>query len=344
MSELIYKKFKLKWYKKDILTYLSLWEITSQEFLDSWNKDMLTANIVFDKNPERFIDEELRKFSDYYKVGKKSIFYNKKYSFLNLKLYIKDLDTNNVTFYLNKSYYNIVKFRMDNLYPLGIHISDIFLTKLLNSWNLVVHGACLYSEKNKWAFSLVAPPDTGKTYTTYKFLETPGFKFLGEDLSLWDSKKDNINCMPYTSTWEHRFKLWGFHIWKIPFLGIMIPHKKHSVYDIFGKEKVQEAGASKIIYLLEQSDKKEGIELVTKKKLEKVIEKVKLIQRNEFWYYKNPLLLAFDYFNNTDLEKTKQKEDDLIDQYFEKNKVYLVNAKNYMDYYGMIKEHQENEA
>ena len=70
---------------------------------------MFTANIVFDKNPENYIDEELRKFSDYYQVGKKSIFYSKKYSFLHLKLYIKDFDTNNVTFYLNKSYYNIVK-------------------------------------------------------------------------------------------------------------------------------------------------------------------------------------------------------------------------------------------
>jgi len=229
---------------------------------------------------------------------------------------------------------------MDNLYPLGIHVSDIFLTKLLNTGNLVVHWACLYNTKNKCAFSLVAPPDTGKTYTTYKFLETDGYKFLGEDLSLWDSKTNKMICMPYTSTWEHRFKLWWFHVWKIPFVWIMVPHKKHSVYDIFWEDKVQNEGDSKIIYLLEQSDEVNSVMPVSKDKLEKIIEKVKLIQRNEFWYYKNPLLLAFDYFNNTDLEWTKEKENKLIDQYFQQNKVFLVNAKDYKEYYNLIKEHQ----
>lgn len=339
-NTIIFKKFTIKNWKRKQFNYLSLGEITSQDFLN-WEKSTFSIEANINSDPEKLLYEEMSVFSEFYKIWKTSIFYKRKYAKITLKLLIKGIWTDNMKFYFNKYYYNLIRFKVDNLYPIWLHITDLMLTKLILNWNLVVHGASVYNEKKDFGFSLIAPPDTGKTYTTFKFLETEGFKFLWEDLSLWDSESNTINCMPYTSTWGHRFSLSKINIWKIPFLWLFFDRKKHSVYDIFGEKKVQKMAPSRIIYLLEKSNNENIVSEVESSEINEIIRKIKVIQRNEFSYYKNPLLLAIDYANNIDLPWTLQKENELIEKYFSENKVYIVKWTNYKNYYELIKTHQE---
>lgn len=344
---LIFKKFWIKYDEKDfkkLFNYLSLWEIVDQDFLnkESWKNEIeVTVHTV--KSPSKFIYESMEDFSSFFRVWKDSVYYNKKYARINLELLIKNISSNKITIYTNKSYKNLVRVKLDGLYPIGIHITDLLLHKFLNTGSLVVHWASVYNEKSNAGFSLIAPPDTGKTYTTYKFMETDGYKFLGEDLSMWDSKENTINCMPFTSTWWHRFSLSKISFSRVPFLWLFLTEDKKSVYDIFGKEKVQNIAPSKYIYLLEKSDSEDCIQEVTEEILPEIIRKIKVIQRNEFSYYKNPILLAYDYVNSFWLPNTIAKEDQLIEEYFNKNKIFIAKGTNYTKFYELIKEHQKNE-
>ena len=73
---------------------------------------------------------------------------------------------------------------------------SLFLTnsliplKLIQKGSAFVHAACL--DRNGEGLLIVAPPDTGKTYTTLS-LNNSGFNFLSDDLTIIKGKKGNSN-------------------------------------------------------------------------------------------------------------------------------------------------------
>ncbi|MEM4680608.1 MAG: hypothetical protein QW038_02325 [Nanopusillaceae archaeon] len=134
----------------------------------------------------------------YGNFGKKEIYYERPLARkIRAKLLLKDLERN-TKIYVNKSYFRLVKFKVDNLYPPGIHLTDILSTKLLKNGLSHSHSACI-SIDNK-AILIFAPPDTGKTITTFLALKN-GFNFISEDITIVD-KKYAYSC-PLTSTFYH---------------------------------------------------------------------------------------------------------------------------------------------
>lgn len=308
------------------LQYFSLGEIINKP-LFSTNTNF-NVNIIVNNNPLEFFNDQYENFSTYFKVGNQSIYYEKKYGGFNCKILIKNLKEDNITVYVNNAYLRWIRFKIDNLYPVGIHVTDLLLLKIISKGDLIVHGASLYNPNNDKSFLIVAPPDTGKTYSTYKLLKKK-YKFLGEDLSYYSSKEGVLKCMPYTSTWRHHFNDKIFDYSKIPFLGLFFSPEKQIVTDIFGKDSIKDKSRLSKIYILEKSDKN-CIEKVDFN--DQILKKALVIQRNEFSYFKNPLIRAFEYFNDIDVDKIMQKEKESLINLLSSHNLYIVKGKTYKDF------------
>ncbi len=335
--EIIPGKLAIKFnHPRKVFYYFSLGEIMNGSLFkfNKTTKYKVAINVV--KHPRDHVPDTGGHFSSFYKVGDGWVLYERKYGGLSCELAVTGMDSNNLTIYVNSFYLNYIKIKVDNMYPVGIHVTDILLSKMIGDNDLVIHGASLYDTNKKVAFLLVAPPDTGKTYTTYKLLEQ-GYKFLGEDLSYYDGESDSLICMPYTSTWGHRFKLKALDVSKVPFVGMFSNSAKKGVEEIFGKESVVERERLDRIYILEKSNTEESI---SKAKVDdSLIRKVMAIQRNEFSYYKNPLLRAYEYYHSVDLDGVAAIEARNINKLFEDKEVYLVRAPHYERYKDLISKH-----
>lgn len=323
---------------RTVFHYFSLGEIMNGSLFEFTQQTRYKIDIHVVPRPHEWITGDSGRFSSYYQVGDDWVLYERKYGGFTCELLIQGLPGNNLTVFVNSFYLNYVKAKIDSLYPVGVHLTDILLYKILSDDNLVIHGASLYETKNKKAFLLVAPPDTGKTYTTFKLLER-GYQFLGEDLSFYDSKKDMLICMPYTSTWGHRFKFQKVDISKIPFIGLLSNSAKKGVEEIFGEESVKRSAHLDRIYLLEKTSGGESIEKVSAD--EKLMRKIMAIQRNEFSYFKNPLLRAFEYYHPLGIDDVYMREARNIKALFRTKELFLVRAPHYERYEQMIVKHME---
>lgn len=322
--------------KSNNFNYFSLGEITNKQIFKPKNeKYSICVNLT--KKPESYIDEDLVEYSSFYKVGKKSIYLERNYGGIKCNMLIKGMDTNNLQIYFNNSYYRLIRFKVDNLYPPGLHANDIIMTKMISAGDLVLHAASFIGLVDSKAFSVIAPPDTGKTFTAYKLLEK-GYKFLGEDLSYYSHHDGSLKCMPYTSTWGHHFVKNRISINNIPFLQLFKNQQKETVDDIFGAESIGESGKLSRIYLLEKSSQDK---LIKVEPSTEVIKKIISIQRNEFSYFKNPLIRAYEYFNDLDIESIYSKEIGSTVKLLNSTSVYLVSASKYDRFNALIHKNEQ---
>lgn len=314
------------------LCYFSLGEMINRSIFKESNEEFqVRLRIV--NNPLKYFVEPYKQFSTNYKVGVNSIYYRRKYGGIKCEMSIINLKSNRFQVFVNKNYLRFVRFKVDGLYPIGIHLMDLLLLKIIDSGDLVIHAASLYNSKTKDAFLLVAPPDTGKTYTTYMLLKED-FKFLGEDLSYYNKKYNSLLCMPLTSTWGHRFEVAKKRkIEKIPFLSLFIESTRKIATEIFNESIIKRKAKLSRIYILEKSseNKVEKIEIS-----DELIRKIMIIQRNEFSYYKNPLLRAFDYFNSINVDIIFEKEKENLKEMLKNKNIYLVSANNHKSFPGLI--------
>jgi hypothetical protein len=149
---------------------------------------------------------------------------------------------------------------------------------------------------------LVAPPNTGKTLTTLLALKC-GFDYVSEDIAIVD--EENVYANPYTSTFNHyddesnvnNEKSIRAFISKFPLLNYYVQISKSSMpaIDLIKSSKIDQKVKITTICILSRG-KETKIEKID---AEEALRRVLIINRNEFSYYKNPLLLAYSYFNPT---------------------------------------------
>jgi hypothetical protein len=336
-QEIIPGKVAIKFNKpRDVFHYFSLGEIMNGSLFAFDQKTTYKIDVHVVAHPTEYAKGKYGRFSSFYRVGDDWVLYERKYGGFTCELYVEGLLGNSLKVYVNPFYINYVKAKIDSLYPVGVHLADILLYKMIANNDLVIHGASLYDPKAKQSFLLVAPPDTGKTYTTFQLLKK-SYQFLGEDLSYYDGKNDSLICMPYTSTWGHRFKFQKVDISKVPFAGLFFNTAKKGVEEIFGKDSVKKSAHLDRIYLLEKTDGEEGISKV--KADAELLRKVMAIQRNEFSYYKNPLLRAFEYYHPLGLDEAFETEAKNITKLFKAKDIFLVRAPRYERYEHLIATH-----
>lgn len=119
------------------------------------------------------------------------------------KLYIKNLVSKTVVYYYVNNYVNRINNYLHD-YPspfLQYFITNTLIpSKLLQKGYSFVHAACLeYLNKG---FLIVAPPNTGKTYTSIS-LTKKGFNYLSDDMTITDGKKAYSYPSNLTLTEKH---------------------------------------------------------------------------------------------------------------------------------------------
>jgi glycosyltransferase involved in cell wall biosynthesis len=321
--------------KMKYLGYFSIGELFNRVIFNQ-DSERIVFNINVEKNPEKFLNKEYKQFSTYFKITKNDIYYERKYLGLRCKMLIKNFTSNKITVYVNNTYINFVKLRMDALYPVGVHLMDLFLLHILKDGDLVIHGASLYNPHKDDSFLIIAPPDTGKTYSTAKLVEN-GFKFLGEDLSYYQAREDSLICVPLTSTWGHHFSKSKLNATSWPIIGWFLTYKKEIVTDLFGSNCIKDKAKLNRIYIIEKSD----INCLRKVDYDKeFLRKILIIQRNEFSYFKNMLIRAFEYINKIEVDEVMKWENESFEKLLKEKDLYLVGGKNYSEFYKLIMENE----
>jgi len=232
---------------------------------------------------------------------------------------------------VNKAYYNIVKFKIENIYPPGIHLDDLITTELLKHELSPISCSCI--SKNGKCYLIAAPPDTGKSLTC--FLATKrGYSFISEDIAIIDK---NYAYSVLTDTFLHFLhenkilpRVYKAFIRETPIAYFLKPPKVN-FKKIFKNTKFEKKSRIEKIFILEKGEK--GMQELNK---EEMFRKLLLMNRNKFSYFNNPLLMAYSYFNPTfDLSALMKKEEELLKTIVYKCDGFIVrsnNAKDYIDF------------
>lgn len=297
--------------------------------------DSSPIQISFNVNNDVIRPSEVsNKFYLYYGIDNNDqIYYTKTIGFgIKIKLHLKNL-FKNTKLTVNSPYYKFVRVRLDNVYPPGVHLADILSVNLLERRFTPLHCAAISSQGE--ASLLVAPPDTGKTVTTLLALNR-GYSYMAEDIAVVDDKHAYIN--PYTSTFLHNKEFRGYNPLnklfvdlpkKIPLLSAYITPKL-SVANFIKNFKVEGKARIKNIFILDRG--KSNIETIGP---DEAARRTMIINRNEFSYYKNPLLLAYSYFNpSLNLDNLMKIEQELVHTITRKSNCFILktlNPKEYMD-------------
>jgi hypothetical protein len=275
------------------------------------------------------------KFHFYYSNEANEIFYARPIGFgKTIKLLLKNL-LNGTQLLVNGDYYKLVKLRVDNVYPPGVHLADILSVNLLERKYTPLHCAAI-SSANEGTL-LVAPPDTGKTVTTLLALKR-GFSYMAEDIAVVD--RENVYANPYTSTFLHNDELIGYNkinkslfslYRKIPFLHDYL-RPRGSVHALLRNFKIEEKAPIENIFILDRG--RTSIEELASKE---AIRRIMIINRNEFSYYKNPLLFAYSYFNpELNINKLMEVEEELVHTIVDRAHCFLLKSNEPKQYIELI--------
>lgn len=325
--------FGKKW---KYLIYHSLGECIGGSPFPVTGSEEFCVNIKIVKEPREYIEGEVQDFSSFFKVGQSSLYFERKYGGIGCKLLLKNYASKNVEIFVNETYLRLIRFKIDNLYPVGVHVTDLMVSKFIDNGDLLVHGASLYNPENGEGYLIIAPPDTGKTYSTYKLIQK-GYKYLGEDLSYYNHETNELFCVPLTSTWGHRFDFTKINLQKVPFLGLFVESNKKHAQEIFGRDSLVEKAPLKRIYILEKSSANSITQIPLDAKL---FQQIISVQRNEFNYFKNPLLRVAEYFDYLNVEHLYNQEIQNL-RFMLKNKdIYLVRASKHQNFHELIARHE----
>lgn len=323
----------------DYIPYFSLGENLdlysdepSQAIIDtSFN---VVKNIPYDKS-------KCQKFHFFFGFhNSDEIYYERPLSIgIKLKMQVNDL-LRQPKITVNKEYYKYIRFKADNVYPPGIHLVDIISVNLLQKMYAPLHCAAISSEKNE-GILIVAPPDTGKTLTTFSALKK-GFHFLAEDIAFVDKK--SVYANPHTSTFLHNDRLGNGDVKKsfrsllkkIPskfdLLEYYIRSPRMSISDIIKNVKIDNSAIIHKIFILDR-----GKTDSQKIDPEEASRRILIINRNEFSYFKNPLIFAYSYFNpSIDLNKLMRVEENIIDTIVKDKDCYAINANDPKEYIKLL--------
>jgi hypothetical protein len=258
---------------------------------------------------------------------------------IKLKMHVKDLfGSPKIT--VNRDYYRYVRFKADNVYPPGIHLVDTISINLLKKMYAPLHCAAISSERNE-GIILVAPPDTGKTLTTFSALKR-GFHFLAEDIAFVDEK--HVYANPYTATFLHGdltgskrgSKSFASLVKKIPakfdLFQYYIRPPKRSISDIVKNVRIDEKSVIKKVYIMDR-----GKRSCQKIDSHEALRRILIINRNEFSYHKNPLFFAYSYFNpSLDINALLRTEEGIINTIVNNADCFLINANDPREYIELI--------
>jgi hypothetical protein len=303
---------------------------------DDFNDCRIKINFTID-NLNNIVDQidGLPKYH-YWRCGanKDEIFYER--TFLGgrkLRLQVSGILSGNVKMTVNRDYLRFIRFRFNNLHSPGYHLTDIACAMLLKQELTALH--CSAFKYGNSTIVVVAPPDSGKTLTTMRAVFDYNAQFLAEDIAITDGK--NIYSCPWTSTFRYYddiSKGWGSHLRnrliKIfpPAELIPLGANEATINEYIGDDKV--LNVAKVTHLVILSRKSGGVVKLSKSEASRYLLN---LNRYEFPYLKNPLLLAYSYFNpDLNISELVRQEERILRLMVNNSECLLVQCEDARDF------------
>lgn len=256
---------------------------------------------VFSKEEYENLDVHFRYFAG--NKNSKTIFYNRPILpgvCLKGKFEINDCQVNAV---VGKSYYFKLGYKIMNMHSVDYVLSD-FVTCLLIKNGLVPLYCSAVKLSNGRSVAIFAPPNSGKTRSALKLCDDYGARFISEDIAITDG--DNVFAVPWTNTYRK------------------YENQNYLKNDV---SKIEWNTPLNNIVILETKNRCcNHIE---------VCKKIKLLNRYGLGYYRSPIVIAFNYFNdNLIISDLTIKETEIINTAIKKCNILSAietNNKSYAD-------------
>lgn len=250
---------------------------------------------------------------------------------------------------VNSTYLRLVRMQLGGLKPPGNHLTSVTAITLLQRGFTLLHAGALTLDDR--GILITAPGGTGKTLTCLRGVEE-GFGLLSEDVSITDGSR--IYGLPLTESFaqsttgfgsflKHKRPPWQLSIYQrlyrwIPPMGLLFPTPKFNIKDLIPNAKIQTASPLTAIFILEQGHFK-----VKQLSDEEALRRLFLINRTEFDYQENKLLLGYSYLNPTlDMRALIELERELIQKATAQVPCFLCQAPEPSQYIVQIRDTMAN--
>lgn len=230
------------------------------------------------------------------------------------------------TLRINTTYNIIGKVSISEFYPSGIHLRDLLSCCLINAGYIPVHSASLVLDNE--GIILVATGGMGKTTILAKAIQQ-GYPFLSDDMTIIDKEGNIYPCTGISSiAYEpelnnmnnNSFKEFILRIFP-PFryiyqrtyidMNLINPNLESAVKTMARKVFILSRGSSSLVKL----SKEQAYKLILN------------INRIEFSYSSNKILLSYSFLNQwLNIQTLMQKEEDAIKNLISNTDCYLCTA------------------
>jgi len=264
------------------------------------------------------------------------IFYKKNISPLGCLYYLVRMDNNlNFSLYVNRTYYLLFRWKVENVLPPGQILKDLTYIRLLLGGYLTIHSSS-FAKNEEEGYLVIAPSDTGKSLTALRAVND-GYFFLSEDLTLL-GKNGMLWSIPYTSTLKHEKRKMKYKpILLIASLFYYYKKPKPAFNQL--NAKLLDKSKTKKLFILERS-KYNNVLIVDKKDDEALLaikDKIFLLNKEEFNYIQNKGVVSYLYSSNIH-KKLQKLENNLVKDLINKvEEVVIVKSKTALGFYEQIK-------
>jgi len=250
---------------------------------------------------------------------------------------LRDLFSNTPEILFNRHFDLWSKLRISKMLTCGAILTDIVNIKLLLNNILPIHAGCVGIDEEK-GILIAALPDVGKTYSTLKLLQVnQNLYFMSEDIVMIDNEFFAY-AVPYTETVDKRmvkdnlFDQLRKSIYEKMF---KINFTKKNIFDAgyVTKDRFLPKARVKMITLLYRDSKEE----VRKLSPEEAFNLLLPLNRLEFSYFRNEILLTYLFFNqDISIDEIMYKERRLLMNILREIPIYMVKAPKYDKFYPLI--------
>ncbi|HAS27806.1 MAG TPA: hypothetical protein DCR59_01170 [Dehalococcoidia bacterium] len=282
--------------------------------------------------------------SDYYYGACNSNSIHRKYRLpCSMKAIIELSDLNNQpTIKINKTYYRMGKVRINDFCPPGMHLKDLLSASLIDAGYIPVHSASIVAENE--GIMLIGAAGIGKTSILAYAIQN-GYSYLADDMTVIDADCNiypcsGISSIAYESGLEkivNGKKVKNNSV--MDNISSVIPPLKNisqkpylDINMLFPQSELADrAKAGKVFVLTKGSSNVEKISQ------EQAFHRIITINRMEFAYSGNQLLLLYSLFNCwPDMNTLRQKEEAAIMNLVTNADCYLCSAPNPQEHFKLI--------
>ncbi len=238
-----------------------------------------------------------------------------------------DMTTDVYSITVNSAYYKLARYRFENVWPPGQHLTNLITIKLLQNNMLTLHSAAFSNKKTQEGYLLLGASNTGKSHTTFAAL-AKGYAYHSEDLTIVD--KNYMYTTPLISAQSSKlpnkdiFLKYNLYINSLTGINMIIPRVRtlSSFRKFFRNRDVTRKSKVSRIFILEK-----GADSVSKLSRDEALRKIFILNRLELCYSRDHALLAYSYFNrDVDLEYMMNIEKDIIREIVDKVECFLVTS------------------